>query len=205
MKQSETQHLSEANYKFLSIIILLLLSSQGCSPSDLQVSSNTTIPPSPSSSPSPKATITRIPSKTPTVTPTAVPVGIFTLKFYPPLVMTYDPLLWEDRSEYTNPDWMINYLQSRTLPTCKIGVQGPTDFNGQMVFVDVQLGKLKFSVTFSENTESAEISGMYIEQQSIPNYDYSPGLPIPAIIAGRNEWKDCKKIAEEVLATLQVP
>jgi hypothetical protein len=120
--------------------------------------------------------------------------------------MDYDSALWVDMSEYSNPDWMVNYLQSRNLGSCLIGVQGPTDFNGPtQQFSNIQVGSLNFSVITFSDADRGEVSAMYIESGSIAGYDYSPGLPIPVIISNLNEWDYCKTSAEKILATLHVP
>jgi len=191
------------------MVLISVIGVQSCvnpgSPLSNEVTITPVIPTVFTAAPTSQPIKTLIPSITPTNTPTNVPIGIFPLKFYPPLVMNYDPTLWEDKSEYKNQDWMINYLQARNFVKCIIGVQGPTDFNGPTEFTDIQLGNIRFSMMTFENTERAEVGAMYIEQQTLIGYDYAPGLPIPTINSSLAEWEDCRTQAEEVLATLQSP
>lgn len=139
-------------------------------------------------------------------TPTPVPLGIFALKFYPPLIVNYDPSEWKDESRYTDFKFMENFLQSRRLSTCIIGVQGPTGFYGpQPEFVPALLGDIRYSVIFWGETTPSVISAWYIEDQSLVDYDYVAGLPILAVQASVSEWDACKAQAEKVLSTLHVP
>jgi hypothetical protein len=139
-------------------------------------------------------------------TPTPVPPGVFALVFYPPLIMKYDPSEWKDESRYTDKKNMMNFLQSRRLSTCVIGVQGPTDFNDpQIKFVPVQLGDIRYSFVFWGETSKSILSAWYIEDQSLSEYDYLRGLPILGIQANVSEWDACKNLAEKVLSTLRVP
>jgi hypothetical protein len=140
-------------------------------------------------------------------TTTPVPLGVFALKFYPPLIMEYDTSEWKDESRYEDTRFMANYLQTRKLETsCILGVQGPTDFNGTPpVFVPVQLGDISYSVIFWGDTQPGDKSAWYIENQSLIGYDYSPGLPILTVQASPSDWDRCKVLAEKVLSTLRVP
>jgi hypothetical protein len=201
-----------SKYRTVCLMALIFgLLTQGCSPGPdpSQAATDGSTPaklPFFTTTPTIKATITRIPSQTPTITPSPVPSGVFALKFYPPLIMNYDPDVWVDKSEYTNTDWMINYLQSISLITCKIGVQGPTDFNGPVTWEEVQIGELKFSIPKFEQTDTSGLmSAMYLENGSLEGYDYIPGIPIPVIISSSEEWTACKAIAEDVLKTLHSP
>jgi len=47
----------------------------------------------------------------------------FELYFYRPLVVDYDPAVWEDRSEPDNKEMMVNYLQHRERESCTIGAR----------------------------------------------------------------------------------
>ena len=152
----------------------------------------------------PKATITRIPSKTPTVTPTPVPTGVFALKFYPPLILNYDPILWDDKSEYTNLEMMINYLQSRELDTCQIGVAGPSG-NFPPQYEVITYGNVRYLVSKTEDIVNKLTYGLFIEDQSLVEYDYTDGLPVLNVIANPEEWLACMDRAEKVLASLNSP
>jgi hypothetical protein len=152
----------------------------------------------------PIATITRIPSKTPTATPTPDPAGVFSLKFYPPLIMDYDPALWENKSEPANPDWMINYLQSREMDTCQIGVVGPSgNFPPQLEVVT--FGNVRYLLSKSEVIVNELIYALFFEDQSLKEFDYSNGLPVLSLNASPADWFACMGLAEEVLATLHSP
>jgi hypothetical protein len=137
---------------------------------------------------------------------TPVPLGTFALKFYPPLILEYDTSEWKDESRYEDTAFMVNFLLAKPLSTCRIGVQGPTDFNGTPpVFVPVQLGNVSYSVIFWGESHHRDMSAWYIEDQSLTGYDYSPGLPILVVQADAFEWEECKALAEKVLATLRAP
>ncbi|MEP0805120.1 MAG: hypothetical protein HRF47_06505 [Chloroflexota bacterium] len=139
-------------------------------------------------------------------TPTPVPPGVFALVFYPPLIVNYDSSEWKDESRYTDNKFMENFLQSRRLSTCILGVQGPTDFNGpQPKFVPALLGDIRYSVIFWGETTPSVISAWYIEDQSLADYNYAAGLPIFAVQSSVSEWDACKALAEKVLSTLRVP
>ena len=129
--------------------------------------------------------------------------------------MDYDPSKWVDKSNYAewgenqNPVEGIiieNYLQAQQLNTCVVGVQGPTDFNATPpVLVPIQLGEVRYSYLFWGQTQQSDTSAWYIEDQSLDDYDYVPGLAIGGVYANPSEWDKCKVLAEEVLATLHVP
>jgi hypothetical protein len=120
--------------------------------------------------------------------------------------VNYDPSEWKDESRYTDNKFMENFLQSRRLSTCILGVQGPTDFNGpQPKFVPALLGDIRYSVIFWGETTPSVISAWYIEDQSLADYNYAVGLPIFAVQASVSEWDACKALAEKVLSTLRVP
>jgi len=138
---------------------------------------------------------------------TPVPPGTFALKFYPPLILEYDTSEWIDESRYEDTRFMGNYLQTRKLETsCVLGVQGPTDFNGTPpAFVPIQLGDIRYSVIFWDDTQPGDKSAWYIEDQSLTGYDYVPGLPILVVQASSSDWDRCKALAEKVLSTMQVP
>ena len=118
--------------------------------------------------------------------------------------MNYDPALWEDATKYGSSDaYQTNYLQAIALATCKIGIQGPTEFPISPS-QPVQVGKLQFLLFLIEDPSGIN-TAIYIENKSLTGYSYDPGLPIPVISANQNEWVQCKEMGEKVLSTLRVP
>lgn len=137
-------------------------------------------------------------------TPTPVPLGVFALKFYPPLIMSYDPALWRDESRYTDYMFMFNYLQASNLKTCQIGVVGPSgNFPADAKLV--RLGNVGYWYALSEISTPGMTGALYIENQSLSNFDYTDGLPALMISASKPEWDRCKVLGEVVLSTLRVP
>lgn len=137
-------------------------------------------------------------------TPTPVPLGIFALKFYPPLIVNYDPSIWKDESRYTDYKFMVNYLQALNLKTCQIGTVGPSgNFPSDAKLV--QIGKVEYFYSFFEVDTSGMTRALYIENQSLSNLDYTDGLPVLTIDASQAEWDRCKALGEVVLSTLRVP
>jgi hypothetical protein len=132
---------------------------------------------------------------------TPVPPGVFLLKFYPPLVMAYDMMLWTDESQYENQAKMINYLQAQNIETCTVGPIGPSGF---YPYPDetVQLNEVRYQVKTLERPNIGVITTYYFEDNSLSGYDYDIGIPVLEIQASPGEWKQCITQAEEVLATL---
>jgi hypothetical protein len=141
--------------------------------------------------------------KTP-FTPTPLPPGIFALKFYPPLIMSYDPSVWMDKSRYTDYKFMVNYLQASNLKTCQIGVVGPSG-NFPADAKPVWVGKVEYFYSLSEVGTPGMTGALYIENQSLSKFDYTDGLPVLMITASKPEWDRCKVLGEVVLSTLRVP
>lgn len=206
----------KGQYRILLAIFALIMS-QSCAGS---------ASPTPSlAAPTPEVTLTatniprptRMPISTsiPTITPTPVPTGVFVLFFYEPLVMNYDPSIWEDRSNYAewgtnrNPATgtiIENYLQAKDLKSCAIGVQGPTGFQGPHSTEIVRLGNIDYTVLTLQDSSPASIGAFYIVDQSLIGYnDDIHGLPVLGVGASPSEWKACKASAEKVLSTLHVP
>lgn len=141
--------------------------------------------------------------KTP-FTPTPVPPGIFALKFYPPLIMNYDPSVWKDGSRYTDYKFMVNYLEALIMKTCQIGTVGPSG-NFPPDAKPVWIGKVEYFYSPVEVDTPGMTGALYIENQSVSNFDYTDGLPVLMITASKSEWDQCKALGESVLSTLRVP
>jgi len=139
-----------------------------------------------------------------TLTPTSVHPGTIALKFYPPLVMDYDPAAWVDRSDYPNDQFVVNYLESQLLANCSIGVHGPSGIPPAPARA-VTLGDVRYVVYTYDDSPWIGMSAWYIEDQSVPGHDYSQGLPVLVIASGLEEWRECKSQAELVLASLRTP
>jgi hypothetical protein len=138
---------------------------------------------------------------TSTITQTPVPLGIFPLLFYPPLVMNYDPSAWEDKSHYTDLSVIVNHLENRNLTTCKLGVIGPSG-NFPTPSEIIYLGKARYQVTIYEHQTPGKITALYVEDKPLPGYDHGIGTPVLMIEASLSEWSDCKKVTEKILSTI---
>lgn len=162
----------------------------------------------------PKPIHSLTPFLSPTVTLTPIPLGAFIVFFYPPLVMNYDPLIWEDKSNYG--EWGLNlstrtgviiknYLQALHFKECQIGVIGPSGYFPSPDEV-VHVGNVRYQLTISEDEQFGVRVGHYIEDQSLTKYDYNRyGLPVLQILATPSGWNECKTMGETVLFTLHVP
>jgi hypothetical protein len=129
-------------------------------------------------------------------TPSPVPIGIFALKFYPPLIMNYDTSLWKSVT--------IGSLQALVLNECQLVEIGPSG-NFPPDTEPVRLGDVEYLFSFSEISTPGMTSGLYIENQSVDGYDYDLGLPVLMILASQSEWDQCRTLGEAVLSTLRVP
>lgn len=133
---------------------------------------------------------TDIPTVSATITP--APPGTYALFFYSPLVMNYDPLIWEIK----------NGLRIKKLTSCFIGEQGPTDFNGTHSEQIVRLGEINYTVLSFPESSPEYISHVYLADPSLAT---ETGLPVFWVGAKSDEWNECKKLAEDVLSTLHSP
>lgn len=168
----------------------------------------------------PTATLTSLATRSPnltqtptlTVSPTATPVpaGIFPLlyDFYQPLVMGYDITQWEDMTLYDAPIPMQSHaLQSLKLASCRIGVQGATEFNDPSAYKSeaIKLANVSYEVKiFPANTEEIVIA-YYLEKHSIGGFNYENGVPLLAVSSKQDEWEECRPLADTVLATIHLP
>jgi hypothetical protein len=141
---------------------------------------------------------------TPPSTPTLVPRGTFVLRFYVPLIMTYDPSLWVDKSNYGNDDIRQGYLEGKSLSTCQLWESAGRGLNPGRT-EHITLGSINYSRTTYDSDASGALSAVYIDRDSLAEFDYSKGAPILILLADASEWSDCLILAEQVLATLQVP
>jgi hypothetical protein len=157
----------------------------------------------------PELTLSPSPILNPTVIGTLVPRGVFALLIYPPSVMNYDVSAWKDESDYpamsSHPPYeVLNYLQSLSLASCQIGVQGPTgDFPSTPE--TIRLDNVTYEVITFDDPASGSTTAYYIENKSLAGFNYETGSPVLMVQASSSEWTECKSSAEEVLATLQVP
>lgn len=142
-------------------------------------------------------------------TATVVPLGVFALLTYPPLVMDYDVTVWEDESQYAEvsikPTYsVLNYLKSLSLETCQIGIQGPTgDF--PLTPEAVQLDSVKYEVITFTDSPPGFTTAYYIENKSLIGFNYEAGTSVLVVQASLIQWNECKTLAEKVLSTLRVP
>jgi len=194
------------------ISFLLFLTSLACSRT-IQISMGsepTATAPAPTA-PAQAPTATTPPTAQPaaTIPPTQTPLPPvvlkeFSLLFYPPLVMDYNQALWLDKTQYGDPNaYQTNFLQSASLESCRIGIQGPTEFPS-MASETVQLGQVQY-IRYLMGDGSGSNSAWYIENKSLPGYNYEAGLPIPFISSSLAEWDQCRQLGEAVLSTLSTP
>ena len=123
---------------------------------------------------------------------TPAPAGVFVFYFYSPLIMNYDPSLWEIK----------NGLQAKQLASCSITEQGPTDFYDPHTTESVQLGNVRYEVmTFSDSSPN-DVRHLYLADQA---HATDSGLPVFWVTAKNDEWNKCEPLAEKVLATLHFP
>src|ERR1035437_9505052 len=138
-------------------------------------------------------TTTPIPADTPVpgITPSSVPLGIFSLLFYRPLVMVYDVTQWEDITPYNQPNAIAkNYLQSKKKSSCKIGVQGPINFNdpSQYKSEEAHLGNINYEVKIFSNNPDRSITTFYIDDKSLKGFNYENAFPVLSVQSDENEW-----------------
>ncbi len=139
------------------------------------------------------------------VPPTPLPAGVFVLSSYSPLVMEYDPALWQDESHYATGDSTINYLQAKWLGTCAISVQKRADLSPPHSSKIVRIGRFNFTIVTLEESPPDFVSLFYLADQFISGYDLRRGAPVLEVGAVPSEWAECKIRAEEVLSTLHPP
>ncbi len=146
---------------------------------------------------------TRPPTHTPTVAPTPPPAGIFAVQYYPPLILSYDPDLWLDRSEYDNPEKLLsgNFLEHRRIDGCTVGVQGASGFYPENM-LPVTLGELYYEV-YESPGEAAQTPYRAYFALDPAFADVSAGIPILGVRAGLPTTAACWEAAEAVLATLR--
>jgi hypothetical protein len=141
---------------------------------------------------------------------TPVPAGAYAILLHPPLVLNYDPPLWRDESHYEAQRLMpvhfvANYLQSLDLDSCTIGPQGPLG-DISLTPETFQLGPVRYQVvTFTSDGPEDSMNAYYIEDQSLPDFNYENGTAVLLVRAAPSEWDRCRALAEQVLATLHVP
>src|SRR5688572_1035206 len=157
----------------------------------------------------PELTIAPSSISTSTIIGTAIPRGTFALLIYPPLIMNYDASTWKDKPHYADisskPAYaVLNYLQSLSLLSCQIGVQGPTgDFPATPE--TIQLNSVLFEVITFTDTPTAKNTAYYIANKSLTGFNYEIGSPVLTVQASSWEWNKCRALAEKVLSTLYVP
>ncbi|MEN6571709.1 MAG: hypothetical protein ABFD24_07700 [Anaerolineaceae bacterium] len=159
--------------------------------------------------PNGKTYLYELSSQTTSAYRTPVPTGIFPMvTFYEPLVLKYDPSLWIDRTNYNDPIDSGYGLQSTRLRSCRIGVQGPTDINDPNAYTStkVNLGTIHFNlIRFKQPAGNGMDTAWYwVEDQSIPGFSFASGTPILVMQASADEWTQCKKLVEDVFATLSM-
>ncbi|GJQ53096.1 MAG: hypothetical protein HKUEN02_19430 [Anaerolineaceae bacterium] len=197
--------------KFFIVLSVSFFISQGCARinSASPFSSGAPHTGTPTKAALPNLTGTPTFTLAPKTTLTIVPSGIFALLIYPPLVMNYDVSVWKDESHYaetsSSPVYsVLNYLQSLSLETCQIGIQGPT---GDFPFTPeaMQLGVVKYEVITFTDAPPGLNTAYYIENNSLIGFNYEAGASVLVVQASLSEWSECKALAEKVLSTLRIP
>jgi hypothetical protein len=183
------------------LLLALLLAACAAPPSPTPVPTNPpTAFPTPTATPAPP---TRAPTLTATPTPTPPPAGIFSVQYYPPLILSYDPAHWLDRSEYGNPEQALsgNFLEHRDLEGCTIGVQGASGFYPEDMR-PVTLGALSYEVYAAQANSSQAAYRAYFALD--PAFgSVSAGIPIFGVRSNLPTQQECWRAAETVLATLR--
>jgi|GEM_PF-2209481 hypothetical protein len=192
-------------HKILIVLCGALLFVQGCfyetDSNVISIATSTLIP-------QPKIpTLTMSPLPTNTITPTPVPLGIFAIIFYPPLILDYDYSVWEDESKYDDRNIIVNYLQVKEFTTCILWIQGPTGFYDVNESEDILLQNINYTkLTLPESFTPDFSSLYYLAKNSFSGYNGELyGWPVFGIGSIPSEWEKCKKLGEEVLSTLRVP
>lgn len=126
----------------------------------------------------------------------------FILASYPPLVLNYDPLQWQDESLYNFGDSTINYLQTKDLTTCRITVLKFLTIKDHHSSKIVRIGRFNFTITTLDEPSPDFVNVYYAADQFIEGYNLSHGAPIFKVGSLPAEWKQCQALAEEVLSTL---
>ncbi|HCR70105.1 MAG TPA: hypothetical protein DIW23_01565 [Anaerolineae bacterium] len=146
------------------------------------------------------------PAETSTLTSTSVPLGVFVVLSHPPLIMNYEPSKWEDKSKYFDNTSVLNYLQTKELSSCKIGIQDPAGYYEPYESETVTLGNIDYTIIYPDSTSSDYVLFLYLDAESFSGYRYDLyGLPVFGISSNSSEWEECKKLGEEVLSTLRIP
>lgn len=153
----------------------------------------------------PRPSATTRPTRTATVQPTLPPEGTFSLKIYPPLILTYDSQLWADRSQYDNSEMMVNYLQHRRFRTCLLAPLGPSGYFPEHMDEKV-IGDITYQVALDQKLSTGELSSNYFALSSAAGniqYGHNDGIAVFSVSSSAEEAADCRAAAEEVLATLR--
>jgi len=130
---------------------------------------------------------------------------MITLLFYPPLVLNYDPAVWIDKSEYSNQDQMVNYLQAKNLSHCALGPMGSSGFFPESGWIK-SLGDTTYFV--SEGTLAGQEDATiyyYLAICGVNGYGTENAIPVFDVNANQSDAVDCVDLAEQVLSTLHVP
>lgn len=183
-------------------------------PPTLEAVASATLLPTATITLAPEATSTDIPSPTEAPTeavtpePTYVPAGTFAVLYYKPLVLNYDPAVWQDVSLYRfTHRRIVNYLLAKGTSTCRIDIQGPSGFTSSeegYTQGEKQLGDITYK-TLESSQPTANKMTFYFAEGEIASYDSAIGAPILVISANEEEWETCKTAGEEVLGTLHAP
>ena len=200
---------------FICVLLLATVMVASCSVNEVASTSETVATVSPVATQTytatPKPTRTAIPSPTPSYTPTRVPLGMYVLFFYSPLIMSYDPVIWQDNSNYAEWGDKLNPvegvmiksgLQAKNAVSCLLGEQGPTDFNGPTTEVKLKVGNINYTVISLPGSSPDVVNRAYLAEESLAT-EY--GLPVFWVSANSSEWDKCRSLAERVLATLRFP
>ena len=143
-----------------------------------------------------------------TPTPASAYEDTFILCWYPPLQAEYDPTLWTDVApleEGGGGYCFQHFLQSRSLQSCTIFEQGPSDLNADVPPETISLNTTTFALTVLTDLEPGITHAWYVEQTSIAGFSYEFGAPLLRARSLTSEWAECQKQAEALLGTLHMP
>jgi hypothetical protein len=153
----------------------------------------------------PRPSATARPTRTATVQPTLPPEGIFSLKIYPLLILTYDSQLWADHSQSDDSEKMVNYLQHRRFSTCLLAPLGPSGYFPENMDEKV-IGDITCQVALDQKLTNGELASHYFALSSAAGniqYGHNDGIAVFSVTSSAEEAADCRAAAEEVLATLR--
>lgn len=186
-----------------TVMICLLVS--GCLPSSTAVPTGTNGSPIPDVIPETTPTVRRNERKAATITTTAVPSGVLALIFFSPFIANYQPSIWEDESEYGNPNYYQNRLRATQLGNCSLNVALPSGFYPEIDAIVCYGENCYQKAILIDETSDTISTFLLFDHSKSGNLATVYGYPLFMVTADNDEWEACQRLAEDVLATLHIP